>query len=32
MTSLLPYLLTTLQEMKFEKVSLSDKQNLRTVF
>ena len=32
MTSLLPYLLTTLQKIKFENISLSYKQNLRTVF
>ena len=32
MTPLLPYLYITVKGIKFEKLSLSDRQNLRTVF
>ena len=32
MAPYLTYLLTTVKDVKFEKVSASDKQNLRTVF
>ena len=32
MAPLLPYLLITVKAIKFEKVSLSDRQDLRTVF
>ena len=32
MTPILPYLLITLKDIKFEKDSLSDKQNIRTAF
>ena len=32
MTPLLPYLLVTLKEIKFQKVSHSDMQNIRNVF
>ena len=32
MTQLLPCLLITVKAIKFEKVSLSDRQNLTTVF
>ena len=32
MTPILPYLLITLKDIKFEKDSLSDKQNIKTAF
>ena len=32
MTHILPYLLITLKDIKFEKVPLSNRQNLRTFF